>query len=78
MLPNSYIDIENVKNQKGELISKHISQVQALDYVSKSLALNSYRSLQVFKETIEAYSVLDEKTFINIAKIVYFKYQVLC
>lgn len=68
VLPNAYLDIENIKDKKRELISKHISQVQSLDYVSKSLALNSYRSLQVFKQTIEAYSLLDKKIFFNIVK----------
>lgn len=71
-LPNRYIDINDIKENKKEMINKHKSQVEALDYTNKIVELNSYRALQVFKECIEAYMMLDVKTLQKMVKWVRF------
>ena len=67
-LPNSYTDIKDIKENKKEMINKHKSQVESLDYTNKIVELNSYRALQVFKECIEAYMMIDVKTLQKMVK----------
>jgi len=67
-LPNRYIDIADIKENKKEMINKHKSQVDALDYTNKIVELNSYRALQVFKQCIEAYMMIDVSTLQKMIK----------
>ena len=71
-LPNCYLDIADVKEKKKTMINKHKSQVEALDYTNKILELNSYRALQVFKNCIEAYMMIDVSTLKKMLKWVEF------
>lgn len=71
-LPNCYVDIEEIKENKKEMINKHKSQVETLDYTNKIIELNSYRALQVFKNCIEAYCMIDISTLKKMVKWVRF------
>ena len=67
-LPNAYIDIDDIKENKKEMINKHKSQVSTLDYANKIIQLNSYRAMQVFKQCIEAYMMIDASTLNKMVK----------
>ena len=67
-IPNFYIDISDVIEQKTDLIETYKSQICANDY-TKILGLNSYRGLSTNLAAAEAFCVMDTKIFKKICKI---------
>lgn len=65
-MPNYYVDISQVINQKEAKINAHSSQIATKEYTSKILGLNSYRGLLKNLEACECFCVLDTKSFNNI------------
>ena len=65
---NNTTTAKKEKKTKKELINKHKSQIESLDYSNKIIELNSYRALQVFKNCIEAYMKVEIKTLKQMVK----------
>lgn len=65
-MPNYYVDISQVINQKEAKINAHTSQIATKEYTSKILGLNSYRGLLKNLEACECFCVLDIADFRNI------------
>ena len=71
-MPQYYVDISSVIEDKIKMINFHKSQVSSKEYAKKIAGLNSYRGLLRNIEAVEAFSVADVQTFRNIvSKIVY-------
>lgn len=68
-LPNSYIDISDVVEQKKELINIYKSQLASKNYTSKIIGLNNYRGLIPDLDYVEAFSIMDVELFRKICKI---------
>lgn len=68
-LPNSYIDISDVVEQKKELIDIYKSQIASRNYTSKIIGLNNYRGLIPNLDYVEAFSVMSVDLFKKICKI---------
>lgn len=65
-MPNYYVDISQVMEQKAAKINAHTSQIATKEYASKILGLNSYRGLLKNLEACECFCVLDVKDFSKI------------
>jgi len=65
-LPNFYTDISYITEEKKELINMYHSQIKHIDYAEKILSLNQYRGMIAGKNSIEAYFILDIKSFSSI------------
>lgn len=51
---NYYLDISSIQNRKRELIQCHITQVNNINYVEASLAMNHFRGLLLNKDVLFA------------------------
>lgn len=65
-LPNYFVDISDFELKKEKLINLYKSQIKELDYADRILALNKYRGMTVNKKSVEAFTILDIKQFINL------------
>ena len=68
-LPNHYVDISDVVEQKKDLIKTYQSQLKSFDYLNKIIGLNSYRGLAPQRDYVEAFLIVDVKTFNKHCKI---------
>jgi len=62
-LPNAFVDITDIIEEKRALINIYKSQIKFINYAEKIVSLNKYRGISVGKEYIEAFCVLDIKEF---------------
>jgi len=60
-LPNFYIDLSSMIEEKKEIINMYHSQIKHIDYATKIFALNEYRGMTVDKHSIECYFIMDMK-----------------
>lgn len=58
-MPQYYVDITKVIEEKKKMINFHKSQVATKDYADKILGLNSYRGLLRNIKAVEAFSIID-------------------
>lgn len=65
-VPNYFIDISGIESKKEELINLYKSQTKKINYADRILALNKYRGMTVNKKSVEAFTLLDIKQFINL------------
>ena len=62
-MPQYYVNITKVIEDKKKMINFHQSQVAAKDYADKILGLNSYRGLLRNLGAVEAFSILEAGDF---------------
>jgi len=67
-LPQYFVDISAVMEDKKKMINFHKSQIATKDYAEKILGLNSYRGLLRGLDAVEAFSIMDVKDFIKRVK----------
>ncbi len=71
-MPQYYVNITSVAEDKKKMINFHKSQIAVKNYADKILGLNSYRGLLRNLGAVESFSVLDVNDFQNIVpKIVF-------
>lgn len=58
-LPNFYIDVSSIIEDKKEIINMYHSQIKHIDYATKISALNEYRGMTVNKYSIECYCIMN-------------------
>ncbi|MEI8377524.1 MAG: PIG-L deacetylase family protein [bacterium] len=68
-LPNLYVDISDVIEEKKVLIEIYKSQLASKNYTRKTVGLNNFRGLLPNVDYAEAFSVIDVSTFKKICKI---------
>lgn len=62
LLPNRYVDISQVTQQKKQLMSFHKSQIQDnANFETGIIGLNSYRGMQIGVQTAEAFLVIRDR-----------------
>lgn len=74
-MPNYFVDITNVGEDKKEIINKHTSQVSDKDYAGKILGLNSYRGLQKGRHAVEVFSMHEVKDFLKVVSNIVFDFE---
>lgn len=67
-MPNYFVDISNVIENKKTSINFHTSQVNEKDYSSKILGLNEYRGMIINTKAVECFTVLTVSEFSNLIK----------
>lgn len=67
-MPNYFVDISSVVENKKAAINCHVSQINDKDYATKILGLNEYRGMIKNIGFAETFTVLDKKDFMNIMK----------
>lgn len=67
-VPNSFIDITDILEQKTAMINAHKSQTQKVDYAEKITGLHIYRGLSVGCKYAEAFDVMDVDYFYKLLK----------
>lgn len=65
-MPQYYMNISSVTEDKKKMINFHKSQILTKDYANKIIGLNSYRGLLKSLDAVEAFSLMDVKSFHNI------------
>lgn len=71
-MPNCYVDISSVIDQKKAIINCHKSQIATKNYADKIIGLNAYRGLLKSLDAAECFSVVDVSDFYKIiSKIVW-------
>lgn len=66
MIPNAYVDISSVIEQKKQMIMAHNSQ--GIAYAEKTCDLNSFRGLSLGMQYVEAFQLMDVPLFKKILK----------
>lgn len=62
-MPQYYMDISSVTEDKKTMINFHKSQILTKDYAGKIIGLNSYRGLLKSLDAVEAFSLMDVNNF---------------
>ena len=62
-MPQYYVDISQVIEEKKKMINFHKSQISQKNYAEKILCLNSYRGLLRNINAVESFSILDVDEF---------------
>ncbi len=71
-MPQYYVNITKVIEDKKKMINFHKSQVATKNYAEKILGLNSYRGLLRNLGAVESFSILNVKDFQNIVSKIAF------
>ncbi len=67
-LPQYYVNISNVIEDKKKMINFHKSQIATRNYADKILGLNSYRGLLRGLEAVECFSIMNAADFTRIVE----------
>lgn len=70
-LPNRYVDISDVVEQKKKMLQCHKSQLEITDYLSSAIGLNAYRGIIPKTSHAEAFLMLDAKDFVDLIDEIY-------
>lgn len=65
-IPNFYVDISDLAQNKAELISIYKSQEDIISYSDKILGLNAFRGLTVSRQYVECYTILSLNEFLSL------------
>lgn len=66
VVPNYFVDITKIIEQKRKLISIYRSQLEKCNFIKAVLSLNTYRGVLVNVGWAEMYTVVDLKTFLKL------------
>jgi len=69
-MPNYFVDISRVVENKKNAINFHKSQVNEKDYASKILGLNQYRGMIINSKSVECFTVLSVNEFKKVIKVI--------
>ena len=67
-MPQYYVDISKVVEDKKKMINFHKSQTAAKNYADKIIGLNTYRGLLRNLEAVESFSIMEVEDFIKIVE----------
>ena len=71
-MPQYFVDISQVIEDKIKMINFHQSQIAEKEYAAKIIGLNSYRGLLRNLKAVEAFSIMDVKDFKKIVSKIIF------
>ena len=67
-MPQYYVDISKVVEDKKKMINFHKSQIATKNYADKIIGLNTYRGLLRNLEAVESFSIMQVEDFIKIVE----------